>query len=95
MNASGCCGTGEEMRQTRGSGGLPRRAAGFLRWLLPGAVLVVVPKCPMCFAAWIAVGTGLGVSVATAAYLRWALVVMCVVSLLAMVAGRWILLSKK
>lgn len=93
MNASGCCshgvGTGQAEKNC-----LPRRAARLARWLLPGAALVLVPKCPMCLAAWIAVGTGLGVSVATAAYLRWALVVMCVAFLLAMIAARWVV-SKK
>jgi hypothetical protein len=67
---------------------LMRRVMGAVRWLLVGAAVVVVPKCPMCLAAWIALGTGVGISITTAAYLRVGLAVMCVVSLAYMVARR-------
>jgi hypothetical protein len=85
-----CC-VAEE--RTLGSGPLfrsrlVRRVIGAVRWLLVGAAVVVVPKCPMCLAAWIALGTGVGISVTTAAYLRVGLAVMCAVSLVYMVAKR-------
>jgi len=45
-----------------------------LRWLLPASVLALMPKCPMCFAGYIALGTGLGVSAPLAGQLRgWAI----------------------
>jgi hypothetical protein len=47
-------------------------------WAFPTAVLALVPKCPACLAAWFAVATGLGISLAAAAYLRIGLIVICV-----------------
>jgi hypothetical protein len=59
-----------------------RRCLTFVEWATPGAILVLMPKCPLCLAAYIAIGTGVGVSVSTAAYLRVALLVACAVSIL-------------
>ena len=56
----------------------------------PAAVLVLLPKCPACIVAWLAVGAGLGVSVSTAAALRMAIVGVCV-ACLAFVAVRQVL----
>lgn len=51
------------------------------RMLLPGILLVLIPKCPLCLAAWIALGTGIGISFTVATWLRWGLIAICVVSL--------------
>ncbi|MGC1296016.1 MAG: hypothetical protein WA869_13360 [Alloacidobacterium sp.] len=49
--------------------------------VLPGALLVLMPKCPMCVVAYIALATGVGVSVSTATYLREGVLVLCIVAL--------------
>jgi len=58
------------------------RVREIFAWVLPGAILVLAPKCPACLAAHVALWTGLGLSLSTATYLRWALLFLCVASLL-------------
>jgi hypothetical protein len=53
---------------------LPRRTTGLAQWLTPIATLALIPKCPMCLAAYVAVATGLGISIPTATYLRLTLI---------------------
>jgi hypothetical protein len=43
--------------------------------ILPGAVLVLLPKCPLCLAAWLTVMTGVGFPAVGAACVRGMLVV--------------------
>ncbi len=52
-----------------------------VRWALPGMVLVLMPKCPACFAAYLALASGIGLSLPVVAFVRTALVVTSVASL--------------
>ena len=47
-----------------------RRLARLVSWVVPGAVLGLLPKCPACLAAYIALGTGIGLSLPAAEHLR-------------------------
>jgi hypothetical protein len=65
-----------------------QRCLRTIKWLLPGTILALIPKCPICFAAYVAVGTGIGLSVTAASYLRTGLIVLCVGSLLFLVVKK-------
>jgi len=65
-----------------------RRVREIFTWVLPSAILVLVPKCPACLAAHVALWTGLGLSLSTATYLCWVLLLVCVASLLFLIVER-------
>jgi hypothetical protein len=52
-------------------------------------VWLLIPKCPACLAAHLAVWTGLGLSFATAQYLRWSMLAISA-ALLVYCMARWI-----
>ena len=68
------------MTRRRDAGGaawrrLARRLSAAAGSILPGAVLVLLPKCPMCLAVWLTAATGVGVSATAAAWAQLTLVV--------------------
>jgi hypothetical protein len=56
-----------------------------MEWATPAVILALLPKCPLCIAAYIAIGTGIGISVSTAAYIRFGLLMFCVVAVFVLV----------
>ncbi len=65
-----------------------RKIREVLTWILPGAALALVPKCPMCLAAYVTLWTGLGLSLSTATYLRWVMIVLSVGSIFFLAVNR-------
>jgi len=55
---------------------------------LATAVLLLLPKCPACLAAYLATATGLSLSLTTAAHVRWGLYFICGATLAALVYQR-------
>lgn len=81
---SACC----HADSRRNSPNWARRVREIIAWIAPSAILALAPKCPACLAAYVMLWTGLGMSLSTAAYLRWALLVACAGSLLFLLVER-------
>jgi hypothetical protein len=64
-----------------------RRIVNVAQWGVPGVILVLMPKCPACVAAYVALVTGVGLSMTAATYVRATAILLCV-AMLAYVAGR-------
>lgn len=58
-----------------------RTVKAFAQWLIPGVTLMLIPKCPVCLAGYIALFTGVSLSLTTAAWLRGLLILLCLTTL--------------
>jgi hypothetical protein len=58
-----------------------RRCRDLAGWIASGTTLALLPKCPACLAAYVAIGTGVELSVPTAAFIQLILVILCLGSL--------------
>ncbi len=86
MNADCCC-RRTAARQTGPRPSTPlQRLSHAAKWALPGAILIMMPKCPMCLVAYVALFTGMGISLSTAAHLRILMLVLCLISFLFLAA---------
>ncbi len=65
-----------------------RRARGEAGWVLPATLLALLPKCPLCLAAYVALATGVSLSGASAHLLLRTLTVLSAGTLALCVARR-------
>ena len=89
MNSSHCCQrklhTSRNARQQRTWLGRVKGGAG---WIVPGTLLALMPKCPMCLAAYVALGSGLTLSYSSAHILMRTLTALCIGTLALCVVRR-------
>jgi hypothetical protein len=97
MNTHPCChATSCKPDQTSPIASRFGRGIRIAGWIVPGAALILLPKCPMCIAMYLGLFTGIGISLTTASSIRAALLTLCSAMLLGLAlksAGR--LISRK
>lgn len=81
MNAHRCCAWMRIARVDPHPHSCKRRLVDRAGKVFPAFVIVMLPKCPACLAAYITVATGIGVSLTAATYIRSFLLVVCVLTL--------------
>jgi hypothetical protein len=54
----------------------------FLKMIMPAIAFTLIPKCPVCLAGYVALSTGIGLSITTATYMRIVLIIVCILSLI-------------
>jgi|SRR5579863_5830423 len=90
MNAHDCCRASLDREKNSRPAARGRRGREAAGWIFSGGLLVLMPKCPVCLAAYIAMFSGVGISVAGATVLRTSLIVMCIAALLFLAGKRFI-----
>lgn len=65
-----------------------RRARSAAGWVIPSALLALMPKCPLCLAAYFALFSGVTLSYSSAHILMRAITALCIGTLALCVARR-------
>src|SRR5688500_1359163 len=84
MGATSCC-RSQPPKADSGTNFLGRLIE-LTKWAVPTTLLVLMPKCPVCLAGYVALGTGLGISFTAAAWLRYGMIIVCVAALIYLLA---------
>lgn len=58
-----------------------KRFVNWLKMTVPAFIFIIIPKCPVCLAGYIALISGVSLSITTAGYVRIGLMMICVLSL--------------
>lgn len=58
-----------------------QRIVTLIQWGLPVVTLALVPKCPVCMAAYVLLFTGVGLSLAVASAIRWIMIALSIAAL--------------
>ena len=89
MNSHHCCQwKPQNSRDARQQRTWLRRAREVAGWIVPGALLALMPKCPMCLVAYVAFCSGLTMSCSSAHILMRVLTVLCIGTLALCVVRR-------
>lgn len=78
-----CCRTQRTTTTRPKNASLVTRAGtfSFARAIVAGGGLILLPKCPACLAAYLAVVSGIGISLTAARFLQAVLLLICIASL--------------
>jgi hypothetical protein len=69
--------------------GLVLRAWRGIQWLFPATLLVLMPKCPLCVAAYVAFFTGIGITISAARWIQILMLVLCWTALVYLAIRYW------
>lgn len=64
-----CC-----RKEVTGNFPFKQGAKTLVAWGAPSVILALLPKCPLCVAAYVSLATGIGLTLSVAAFLRYGVI---------------------